>query len=66
MANHESEVVTMTREQEAKIRREGFPFIEQDAKHLLDFIKLFDPNHFFIEPEIVIKLERKAGRRNDC
>ena len=51
----------MTKGQEAKIRREGFPLTKLDAKHLLDFIELFDPNHFLIEPEIVVKLEQKAS-----
>lgn len=50
----------MTREGEAKIRREGFPLTEKEAKALLDFIDLFDPNHSAIEATIVVKLERMS------
>ena len=46
---------------EAKIRREGFPITRQDAKALLDFIKMHNPSHDAIEPEIVVKLELLAG-----
>ena len=55
----------MTKEDEAKIRREGFPLTRDDAKHLLDFINLFDPRHEMIEPEIVVKLEQKKGKKNE-
>ena len=51
----------MTREDEAKIRREGFSITQQDAEKLLKFIDLFDPHHFFIEPDIVVKLESVSG-----
>lgn len=50
----------MTTSEESKIRREGFPITSQDAKALLDFIKLHDPSHKLIEPEIVVKLELLA------
>ena len=51
----------MTTSDEAKIRREGFPITKQDAKALLDFIKLHDPSHRTIEPDIIVKLELLAG-----
>ena len=50
----------MTKNDEAKIRREGFPIDDRDAKHLLNFINLHDKEHFMIEPEIVVKLEKLA------
>lgn len=52
----------MTKEDEAKIRREGFEITREDAKHLLAFIDLHDPTHHSIEPEIVVRLELIAGK----
>ena len=53
----------MTKEDEAKIRREGFPLTREDAQHLLYFIDLFDKEHNAIEAEIVVKLEQKAWKK---
>ena len=47
----------MTKNDEAKIRREGFPLTQLEAQALLDFINLKDPKHFMVEPEIIVKLE---------
>ena len=47
----------MTKGDESKIRREGFPITSDDAKHLLDFIKIHDPRHDMIEPDLFVKLE---------
>ena len=52
----------MTAENEAKIRREGFPITIDDANHLLHFIKVVNPSHDMIESEIVIKLELLSRR----
>lgn len=52
----------MTREDEAKIRREGFPVNGEDAKRLLAFIDLFDASHFYIEAETIVKLEQLSER----
>ena len=47
----------MTKADEARIRREGFPLTPRDAHALLCFIDVFDKDHMAIEPEIVVKLE---------
>lgn len=52
----------MTKEEEAKIRREGFPLTKEDAEHLLHFIDVFDKRHDMIEPEIIVKLEQRAKK----
>jgi len=52
----------MTKQSEAKIRREGLPINSTDATALLDFIDVHDEEHLMIEPEIVIKLELLAKR----
>jgi len=49
------------KEDESKIRREGFPITRQDAIALLDFIDLHNPSHDMIESEIIVKLELIAG-----
>ena len=51
----------MTKQDEAKIRREGFPINSKDAKRLLEFIDLYNKSHDVIEAEIVVKLEVLAG-----
>ena len=47
----------MTKGEEAKIRREGFPVTKEDARALLAFIDLHNPSHDTIEPDVVVKLE---------
>jgi hypothetical protein len=53
----------MTKSEEAKIRREGFPLSRAEAWSLLQFIDLFDKEHNAIESEIVVKLEVLAGKQ---
>jgi|GEM_PF-6510415 len=50
-----------SKDEESKIRREGFHLCKQEAKALLDLIELVNPSHDAIEPEIIIKLELIAG-----
>ena len=47
---------------QSHIRREGFPITRCDAKALLDFIALLNPEFDMIEPEIVVKLELLSGK----
>lgn len=53
----------MTKEDESRIRRDGFPITQQDAVKLLEFIDFWDKSHNTIEPAIVVRLELLAGKR---
>ena len=56
----------MTSERESTIRRNGFPINRDDAKNLLAFINLTNPQHDLIEAEIVVKLEILSGKMMIC